>query len=106
MPDHPFVAKVMALLERPMTGTSANLTGSEPAQSGVEVQQIFRRQIPRPDLIVDAGMLPPSPASTVLDLTNPENPKILRMGAITKEKLDEILKNWERPKKKQHEAAA
>lgn len=95
VPDHPFLTGLLARCPHPLTGTSANLSGSEPAHSGVAVQNTFRRHIPRPDLLVDAGELGPSPPSTVLDLTRPENPKILRMGAITKEKLDEFLREWQ-----------
>lgn len=96
IPDHPFLAALLADYPNPLTGTSANLSGSEPASSAVDVQRVFRLHIPRPDLLVDGGMLAASPASTVLDITNPANPKILRMGAITKEKLDEFLKQWEK----------
>lgn len=92
VPDHPFLTALLAAYPNPLTATSANLSGSEPASSGVDVQNTFRRHIPAPDLLVDGGTLPASPSSTVLDLTDPRNPKILRMGAITKEKLDEFLR--------------
>lgn len=94
VPDQPFLKALLDCYPHPLTATSANLSGSEPASSAVDIQKIFRRHIPRPDLLVDAGTLPPSSSSTVLDMTNPRNPRILRMGAITKEKLDEILKQW------------
>lgn len=96
IPDHPLVREVLELFPNPLVGTSANLSGSEAAQSATEVQKTFAKHIPRPELVVDGGRLPPSPPSTILDLTNPQNPKILRMGAITKEKLDEYLKHWQR----------
>lgn len=96
IPDHPFTRKILDAFPNPLVGTSANLSGSEPAQSAAEIQNTFARHVPRPELIVDGGRLPPSPPSTVFDLTNPENPKILRMGAITKEKLDEFLKHWQK----------
>lgn len=98
MPDHPFMTLLLAACPYPLIATSANLSGSEPASSAVEVQQTFRRHIPRPDLVVDGGSLRPSPSSTVFDLTNPANPKILRMGAITKQELDQYLSSWHRPK--------
>lgn len=94
VPDHPFIRALLERYPHPFTGTSANLSGSEPARSAVEVQHAFKDHVPRPDLIVDAGPLPASPPSTVLDLTNHRNPKILRMGAITKGELDSIL--WQR----------
>lgn len=96
IPDYPFVSAVLARFPNPLIGTSANLSGSEPAQSATEIQSTFAKHVPRPELIIDGGRLPLSPASTVLDLTNPKNPKILRMGAITKEKLDEFLRHWQR----------
>lgn len=94
VPDYSFLTMLLTAFPNPLTATSANLSGSESAHSGVAVQNTFRRHIPQPDLLVDAGELPPSPPSTVLDLTRPENPKILRMGAITKEQLDEMLSQW------------
>lgn len=94
IPDHSFIRKVLDIFPHPLVGTSANLSGSEPAQSAVEVQKTFAEHVPRPEAVVDAGRLPPSPPSTVLDMTDPRNPKILRMGAITKEKLDEYFKLW------------
>lgn len=98
VPDHPFLSLLLARCPNPLTATSANLSGSEPASSAVDVQQTFRGHIPRPDLVVDGGSLPASPSSTVLDLTDPSNPKVLRMGAITKAKLDEFIKEWDQLK--------
>lgn len=98
IPDYPFLRKVLEIFPNPLVGTSANLSGSEPAQSATEVQKTFLRHVPRPEAIVDGGRLPPSPPSTVLDMTDPRNPKILRMGAITKEKLDEYFKLWAKAK--------
>lgn len=95
VPDHPFLAALLAAYPHPLTGASANFSGSEPASSAVEVQQTFHRHIPAPDLLVDAATTPSLP-STVLDLSNPANPKVLRMGAVTREKLKELLEQWSR----------
>jgi L-threonylcarbamoyladenylate synthase len=95
VPDHPFMRLLLERYPNPLTGTSANLSGSEPASSSTDIQKIFRTHIPRPDLVIDGGPLPASPPSTVVDLTRPDNPKILRLGAITKGKLDEFLKQWQ-----------
>lgn len=96
IPAHPFLEQLLALYPHPLVGTSANLSGSEPAQSADEVRRTFRGNVPQPDLLVDGGVLPPSPPSTVWDLTRLENPKILRMGAITKEELDALLAQWKK----------
>ncbi len=94
VPGHPFIRALFDRYPNPLTGTSANLSGSESAQSGLDIQKMFQKHVPRPDMLVDVGILPPSPSSTVLDMTQPKNPKILRAGAITKEQLGEMLKQW------------
>ena len=94
VPDHHFMSLLLGRYPHPLTATSANLSGSEPTSSAADIQKIFRQHVPAPDLLVDGGILPPSPPSTVIDLTRSDNPRILRMGAITKEKLGEILSQW------------
>ena len=91
IPDHPFIRALTDAYPNPLAETSANISGSEPAGSASEVQNTFHRHIPAPDLLVDGGRIEPAGPSTVLDLTMPSNPKILRMGAITKEELDKLL---------------
>lgn len=97
IPNDRFILDVLKAFPNPLTGTSANISGTEAARSATEVQNTFKDAIPRPDVIVDGSDLPESPPSTVLDLTNPKNPKILRMGATTPEKLMELLAHWEKP---------
>ena len=96
VPNYAFLNRVLEAFPTPLTATSANLSGSEPARSSTEVQNTFIRSTPRPDLIVDGGDLEDAPPSTVLDLTNPRMPKILRVGATTPAKLLELLAHWEK----------
>jgi L-threonylcarbamoyladenylate synthase len=91
IPNFPFTQALMAQLEEPITVTSANFSGQPPLNSAKEVIKIFSKAYPRPDLILDAGNLPPSPPSTVLDLTG-LNPKITRVGPISKKQLDKLFK--------------
>jgi L-threonylcarbamoyladenylate synthase len=86
IPDCQFTQALMEDLTEPITATSANFSGEPPLSSSMEVIKIFEKAYPRPDLILDAGELPPSPPSTVLDLTGPQ-PKILRVGPVTKKDL-------------------
>jgi len=71
---------LIALLKKlncPLTGTSANISG-EPASTKIgEVTSQFEKQKIQPDLILNAGNLPKSKPSIVLDLTA-SLPKILR----------------------------
>jgi len=91
IPNHPFTQCLMENLEEPITCTSANFSGSSPIRSSLEVVRIFEKAYPRPDLILDAGDLPESMPSSVLDLTSPQ-PKITRIGPITKKELMNLFK--------------
>jgi len=91
IPDCRFVQTLMAHLGEPITATSANFSGSPPLSSAREIIEIFSQSYPRPDLILDAGQLPASKPSTVLDLTG-QGPKILRVGPTSKKDLLKFLK--------------
>jgi len=82
---------LMANLEEPITATSANFSGSPPLNSAAKIIEIFTKSYPRPDLILEAGQLPASQPSTVLDLTG-QQPKILRVGPASKKELLKFLK--------------
>ncbi|MEO6201882.1 MAG: L-threonylcarbamoyladenylate synthase [Nitrospirales bacterium] len=70
----------------PVTGTSANRTGEKPAQTAEEVLRQLGSEI---DLILDGGSTPGGQPSTVLQVL-PE-PRILREGAISRLKLQEVF---------------
>jgi len=91
IPSSQFTQLLMENLDEPITITSANFSGESPLISSYEVVKVFNKAYPRPDLILDAGDLPPSPPSTVLDLTSSQ-PKITRVGPITKKDLMKMLK--------------
>ncbi len=57
----------------PITSTSANLSGQEPARD------LTRLNLPGVALAIDGGILPPSAPSTIIE---PESGAILRQGAI------------------------
>ena len=62
VPGHPFIRALLDCYPNPLTGTSANLSGSESARSGLDIQKMFQKRVPRPDMLVDVGILPPSPS--------------------------------------------
>ncbi len=80
---HPVAAALVTGLGGPLTSTSANAPGRAAARSGREAAAAARELGAAPDdiWIVDAGVLPPSPPSTLVDCTE-EVPRILREGAI------------------------
>jgi L-threonylcarbamoyladenylate synthase len=66
VPSAPWARSLPDALGRPVTATSANLSGQPPCYSGVAVRRAFRGRAVRPDLLLDAGCLPKRPPSTII----------------------------------------
>lgn len=90
IPDYELTRLLIEKLNKPLTSTSANISGDEPMLDAQEIIYAFKSQHPQPDLLLDAGRLPDSAPSTVLDLTG-SRPKILRIGPSSKEDLLKLL---------------
>lgn len=90
IPDYKITHLLIELVGRPLTATSANISGQPPSTKLEEVLTQFRKEFFRPDLVLDAGELKFSEPSTVLDLTS-KKPKIIRIGPVNPQKLMEIL---------------
>ena len=89
--DYVFVDKLLGRFGYPLISTSANISCEEPTNDINKIIALFEERDERPDLIIDAGVLPKSEPSTVLDLTNPWQPKILRVGPSKPEQLLKLL---------------
>ncbi len=79
IPDFIFTDKLLGKFGYPLTATSANISGDPETTDINKVIEVFEQALWKPDLIIDAGILPPSDPSMVVDLTS-EKPKILRVG--------------------------
>jgi len=86
-PDHPVAAAVVRALGHPVTGTSANRSGTAPTRhaGAIELQPGFPL-----DGIVDAGPTPGGPASTLLDITRTPA-RVIREGAVAGETIAGII---------------
>ena len=73
----------------PITGTSANISGSADRLNLAELTAELEGRV---DYIVAEGPEPKGTASTVIDITSGQ-PKLLREGAIPFEK---VLQTWEK----------
>ncbi|MFQ5536364.1 MAG: L-threonylcarbamoyladenylate synthase [Gemmatimonadota bacterium] len=97
---HPLVRRILEALDAPLTSTSVNRPGESPARSGSEAVAVARAlaggaegaagtaqadetaaQGKEAILVLDAGTLPPSGPSTIVDCTRPE-PRVLREGTV------------------------
>ncbi len=90
VPNHPFVDKLLGRFGYPLTATSANISGEGAVGKILEIIEVFEGNYYRPDLIIDAGDLPKSEPSTILDLAS-GRPKILRVGPVKPETLRKLL---------------
>ncbi len=90
IPDFAFTDKLLGKFGYPLTSTMANLLGEDAAGDINSIIESFRGQIWKPDLILDAGKLPQSKPSTLLDLSK-IRPKILRVGPSKPEQIMKIL---------------
>ncbi|MCH8741799.1 threonylcarbamoyl-AMP synthase [Patescibacteria group bacterium] len=77
IPDFKPVNLLSEKLKIPLVGTSANISGKPASGNLKKILSQLRNKEYQPDLVIDAGNLPKSKPSTVLDLTTLP-PKILR----------------------------
>ncbi|MFH1750686.1 MAG: L-threonylcarbamoyladenylate synthase [Candidatus Micrarchaeota archaeon] len=75
---HPFIAGLLFNYRKPITATSANISGDKEIHSFKEAFRHFGRSV---DLIIDGGNLLPGPPSTVVDCSG-KGIQIIRKGAI------------------------
>jgi len=91
IPDYQPINQLIKKINKPVTATSANLSGKPPNYS---IESLLK-QLPESkkkliDLIVDAGKLPRNKPSTVIDLVE-ENIKIVRYGDIVFSQVNKYL---------------
>jgi L-threonylcarbamoyladenylate synthase len=86
-PRSEVVARLIEEFDGPLTGTSANLSGS-PACTGAE--QVFTQLGDRLQLILDAGETQTASPSTIIELHGDEW-KLLREGAISSKQIEAAL---------------
>ncbi len=78
MPDHPLALELLTLTG-PLSVTSANRTGEQPATSDRAAQEMFGVKV---DLYLP-GVCPGGVASTVIEVLPDRDPRVLRPGPIT-----------------------
>lgn len=90
IPDFPFADALLGAFGYPLVATSANISG-QPATGDIEQVVAGLGQMPRrPDLVLDAGNLPKSNPSVIIDCSTGK-PKVLRVGPSKPEDLLKLL---------------
>jgi L-threonylcarbamoyladenylate synthase len=91
--SHPIATAIAGALEGPITGTSANMTGTPPCRDAEEVKRKLGTMV---DLILDGGEAPGGMSSTLVDVTvSPA--RILREGAVSSDRIRALIRLADRP---------
>jgi L-threonylcarbamoyladenylate synthase len=85
--SHPIALQIVQKLERPLTATSANLSGSPECSRASEVAEQIGDKL---DAIVDGDKTQGGKTSTLIDVTC-DPPVILREGAISRETIKKCI---------------
>lgn len=88
MPDHPVALELIEKVGIPLAAPSANSSGKPSPTTALHVKKDLDGKI---QAIIDGGATGVGLESTVLDLTNPDKPTILRPGGVTREELEAVL---------------
>lgn len=87
--SHPLPTRLSQAFSKPITGTSANLSGGPPATSAEEIKRVF----PEVDLILDGGESPGGLPSTIVSVAE-FPPRLIRPGKIPWEKIQSLVKQY------------
>jgi len=87
LPGHPVAAALVRSLGRPLTGTSANISGEPGCCRIDDLKPQLARQL---DAVLDAGPLKGGTGSTVVDVTD-NMPRILRQGEISEKEILNLI---------------
>jgi len=85
--SHPGAQGIVQKLKRPLTATSANLSGAPECTRASEVAEQIGDKI---DAIIDLGNTPGTKGSTIIDVTCTP-PVILREGAISRKTIERYI---------------
>ncbi|MBI4360532.1 threonylcarbamoyl-AMP synthase [Candidatus Micrarchaeota archaeon] len=91
IPGNDFARAIVAELGKPVTTTSANISGEGPLYLVDQVKATFSSKV---HLILDQGDLPPREPSTVLDLQG-ATPRVLRVGPISEEEVQRAIADFQ-----------
>lgn len=81
MPNSNLALGLAKKLGRPITATSANLSGQPDSYSALMIIKQFQKQKHQPDIVINAGRLPKTKPSTVVKVVGKQL-EILRKGPI------------------------
>ncbi|QYM78574.1 threonylcarbamoyl-AMP synthase [Horticoccus luteus] len=103
MPAHPLFRRLLKAADVPLAAPSANRFGYISPTTALHVQEGLGQHI---RYILDGGSAAIGLESTIVDLRNPRQPRVLRPGAISAAQISAVLKRPVRTKHGQPSAAS
>jgi L-threonylcarbamoyladenylate synthase len=94
MPKNKIAQDLAKYLGRPITATSANVSGRPDCYSADDIIGQFKNQKYHPDIIINAGKLPKRKPSTLVSVSG-DVIKILRRGPISEKQINSLLNTKE-----------
>lgn len=91
MPKNKIALDLSKVLKRPITATSANLSGYPECYSLSDILSQFKDKKNKPDIVIDSGKLKKQKPSTLVKIINKKQIEILRVGPISEKQIREVL---------------
>ena len=88
-PKNKIALDLAVLLAKPITTTSANVSGQPNCYSVAEIKKQFNKSKIKPDFYLDGGKLPKTKPSTVVSLVR--GVKIIRLGPISEKEIKKCI---------------
>jgi L-threonylcarbamoyladenylate synthase len=88
VPSNRFAQSLLWQFSKPITATSANLSG---LKSAVDIAEIDRKLLDDVELVIEDPEIKYKKESTVIDLSS-SKPRVIREGVITKAQIKKVLK--------------
>lgn len=88
MPSHPLALELLEASDIPLAAPSANISGKPSPTSAEHVWHDLKDKVAA---VVDGGETGVGLESTVIDLTNEQEPTILRPGGVSKEEIESVI---------------
>ena len=79
--SHPLLKSITEKIGRPLVATSANISDAGEIYSAEEIYKTFENRAGQPDLILNYGVLPKCPPTTIIKVTH-DNIEVLRQGEL------------------------
>lgn len=91
VPNHPLALAILRAFEGPLAAPSANRSTRVSPTTAAHVREEFPAGSAEPAMILDGGACEVGIESTVVDLTDPESPAVLRPGRVTAAQIEETI---------------